>query len=165
MKRRDNARSGGGPVCPGDTVHANIHRGARLKGMSDPNTIRSHQVSQENIVLLKGEKCEEIYKLKEGNSVQDGVSMTSLERGSLRGRASRKTAMRREPRKRCIRVKPEIVQGHDGESAKGPKERQRFKEREGIPFSMTTTVGEVSLKIKLEIEQTPVQNWTFTSHI
>jgi len=34
------------------------------------------------MVILKREKCEGIYKLKEENSVQDGVSMTSLE-GSL----------------------------------------------------------------------------------
>jgi len=36
-------------------------------------------VSQGDRVILKREKCGGIYKLKKGNSVLSGVSMTSLE--------------------------------------------------------------------------------------
>ena len=39
-------------------------------------------VSQGDRVILKGKKCEELYKLKEENSVRDGVSGINLE-GSL----------------------------------------------------------------------------------
>jgi len=53
-------------------------------------------VSQEDRVILKEEKCGGIYKLKEGNSVQGGVSMTSMEGSSYRGRASRTTVTGRE---------------------------------------------------------------------
>jgi len=48
------------------------------------------------MIILKREKCEGIYKLKEGNLVQGGVSITSLEGSSSRDETSRKTAMGRE---------------------------------------------------------------------
>jgi len=51
--------------------------GCRIQVQQDVIT-----VNQGDRVIMKGEKCEEIYKLKEGNSVQGEVSMTSLE-GSL----------------------------------------------------------------------------------
>ena len=53
-------------------------------------------VSEGDKVILEGEKYVGIYKMKKGNSVQDGVSMTSLEGSSSRGRASRKNATGRE---------------------------------------------------------------------
>jgi len=64
---------------------------------------------------LKGEKCEGIYKLKEENSVQGGVIMTSLEGSSSRGGASRKTVMGHESgesvagKRGCIKTKPEMA--------------------------------------------------------
>jgi len=62
--------------------------------------IKVHQgivtVSQEDMVILKGEKCEGIYKLKEENSVRDRVSGINLERSSPRGGASRKPRTERE---------------------------------------------------------------------
>jgi len=54
-------------------------------------------VSQGDRVILKGKKSGGIYKLKKENSIQDEVSMTSLEEKSSRVRASRKTMMGREP--------------------------------------------------------------------
>ena len=54
-------------------------------------------VSKGDRIILEGEKHGEIYKLKKENTVQGGVSMTSLEGSSSRGGASRKTAMGREP--------------------------------------------------------------------
>jgi len=48
-------------------------------------------VNQEDRIILKGEKCGRLYKLKEENSVRGGVSRTSLEESSSRGEASRKT--------------------------------------------------------------------------
>jgi len=48
-------------------------------------------VSQGDRVILKGEKCGGLYKLKEGNLVQGEVSGISWEESSLRGGASRKT--------------------------------------------------------------------------
>jgi len=65
-------------------------------------------VSQEGMIILKGEKCGGLYKLKEGNLVRGGVSGISLERSSSRGEASRKTATGREPdqsiarRRNCV---------------------------------------------------------------
>jgi len=53
-------------------------------------------VCQEDKVILEGEKCGGIYKLKEGNSVRYRVSWISLKGSSSRGRASRKTVTRRE---------------------------------------------------------------------
>ena len=53
-------------------------------------------VSERDIVILKGEKCEGLYKLKEENSVRGGVSGISLEGSSSRGEASRKIAMGHE---------------------------------------------------------------------
>ena len=49
-------------------------------------------VSQGNGIILKGEKYGGIYKLKEENSIQNKVLMTSLKGSSSRGGASRKTA-------------------------------------------------------------------------
>ena len=49
------------------------------------------------MVILKGEKCGGLYKLKEENSVRGGVSDISLEESSSHGGASRKTATGREP--------------------------------------------------------------------
>ena len=53
-------------------------------------------VSQGDKVIMKGEKCERQYKLKEENSVQGGVLRISFEGSSSRGGASRKTASGRE---------------------------------------------------------------------
>ena len=53
-------------------------------------------VSQGERIILEGEKCGGLYMLKEGNSVQDGVSRISLEGSSLQGGPSRKTATGRE---------------------------------------------------------------------
>ena len=49
-------------------------------------------VSQGGRIILEGEKCGGINKLKEGNSVQGGVSRINLEGSSSRGGSSRKTA-------------------------------------------------------------------------
>ena len=54
-------------------------------------------VSQEDIVIMEGEKCGGSYKLKEGNSVRGKVSGISLKMSSSRGGALRKTVMGREP--------------------------------------------------------------------
>ena len=54
-------------------------------------------VSQGDRVILKGEKCGALCKLKEGNLVRGGVSRISLEESSSRGGASRKTVTGREP--------------------------------------------------------------------
>ena len=54
-------------------------------------------VSQRYRVILEGEKCGGLYKLKEENSVRGGVQGLSLEGSSSRGGASRKTATEREP--------------------------------------------------------------------
>jgi len=54
-------------------------------------------VSQGDMIIMKGEKCGELSKLKEGNSIRGGVSRISLEGSSSRGGASRKTATEREP--------------------------------------------------------------------
>ena len=54
-------------------------------------------VSQGEMVILEGEKCGGLYKLKEGNSVRSGVSGISLKRSSSRGGASRKIATGCEP--------------------------------------------------------------------
>jgi len=51
--------------------------------MSDPSVIRRHHISQEDSVILVEEKYERIYKPKEENSVQDGVSRISLKGSSL----------------------------------------------------------------------------------
>jgi len=56
-------------------------------------------VSQEDRIILEGEKCGGLYKLKEENSIRDGVSGISLEGSSLRGRALKRTATGREPSK------------------------------------------------------------------
>jgi len=53
-------------------------------------------VSQRDMVILKGEKCEGLYKLKEGNSVRRKVSGISLKGSSSRGKASRNSAMGRD---------------------------------------------------------------------
>ena len=54
-------------------------------------------VSQGDRVILKGEKCKWLYKLKEENSFQGGISGISLEGSLSRGGASKKTATGREP--------------------------------------------------------------------
>ena len=53
-------------------------------------------VSQGDRAILEGEKYGGLYKLKKENSFRGGVSRISLEGISSRGRASRKTATRRE---------------------------------------------------------------------
>ena len=68
-------------------------------------------------VILKEEKCGGIYKLKEGNLVQGGVSMTSLEGGSSRGGASRKTATGRELGQSVARKR----KGRFGQTSRSPK--------------------------------------------
>ena len=54
-------------------------------------------VSQGDRVILKGKKCEELYKLKEENSVRSEILGISLKGSSSRGGASRKFMMRCEP--------------------------------------------------------------------
>jgi len=67
--------------------------------------------------------------MKEENSVQSGVSMTSLEGNSSRGETSRKTVMGRESSQYCrkekghIRAKPEIAQSMMMNQPKSPRER------------------------------------------
>jgi len=53
-------------------------------------------VSQKDRVILEGEKCGGLYKLKEGNSVQDVILRISLEGSSSWGGASKKTSTGRE---------------------------------------------------------------------
>jgi len=53
-------------------------------------------VSQGGRVILEGEKCGGLHKLKEGNTVRSGVSRISLEESSSQGGASKKTATKRE---------------------------------------------------------------------
>jgi len=48
------------------------------------------------MVILEGEKCGGLFKVKEGNSDQGEVSEISLEGSSSRGGSSKKTAMGRE---------------------------------------------------------------------
>ena len=74
-----------------------IHRSARRRRMPDPNATRCHHNYLRRMIILRGEKCGGIYKLKEGNSVRGGVSGISLEESSSRGGASRKIATEREP--------------------------------------------------------------------
>ena len=83
-------------------------------------------VSQRDRIILKGEKCEELYKLKKENSVRGGVSGISLEGSSSRGEALRKTATGHEPGQSVAR-RSAFGQGprwpnHDSKSAKGPEE-------------------------------------------
>ena len=68
-------------------------------------------------VILKGEKCGGIYKLKEGNSVQDEISMTSLEGISSRGGALRKAVTGRELGQSVARKR----KGAYGQSPRWPK--------------------------------------------
>jgi len=74
-------------------------------------------VSRGDRVILKGEKCEGLYKLKEGNSVRGEVSEISLEGSSSRGGASRKTATGRE----SVKVLREGEMAHLGKTRDGPK--------------------------------------------
>jgi len=60
-------------------------------------------VSQGDMIILEGEKCGGLYKLKEENSVRGGVSGISLEESSSRGEASRKTATGRGPGQSVMR--------------------------------------------------------------
>jgi len=53
-------------------------------------------VSQRDRVILEGEKCEGLYKLKEGNSARSEVSRISLEGSSSRGGALRRNGAFRE---------------------------------------------------------------------
>ena len=65
--------------------------------MPNPSATRHHHISQRDRVILEGEKCGESYKLKERNSVRGGVLRISLKGSSLRGGASRMTAIGHEP--------------------------------------------------------------------
>ena len=86
-------------------------------------------ISQEDIVILKGKKCEGLYKLKKENLVRGGVLGISLEGRSSRGGASRKTATGYELGQSV--AKGEMVhssmtqddENHCGKSAKGPEKR------------------------------------------
>jgi len=71
-------------------------------------------VSQEDRLILKGEKCGGLYKLKKENSVRGRVSRISLEGNSSRGRASRKTATGRKPDQ-------SVVERRKGAFGKGPR--------------------------------------------
>jgi len=89
--------------------------------MSDPSTIRRLTVSQGDRVILDGEKCGGLYKLKERNSVQCGVLGISLEGSSSRGGASKKTVTTREPDQSVVRRR----RVHSGKS---PGRRARVKD-------------------------------------
>ena len=60
-------------------------------------------VNQGDRVILEGEKCRGLYKLKEGNSVREGVSRISLAGNSSRGGVLKKTAMERESSQSVVR--------------------------------------------------------------
>jgi len=96
-KRRGEACSGDGLVCPRSTIQFNIHKGADEKGCR----IKVHQgivtVSQGDRIILKEERCGGLYNLKDENSVQGGVLRIKLEGSSSQGGASSKTATGREP--------------------------------------------------------------------
>ena len=73
--------------------------------------------SQGDRVILEREKCGGIYKLKEENSIQIGVSGISLEGSSSRGEALKKTAMGREQCQSVVRKK----KGAFGRGPRWPK--------------------------------------------
>ena len=75
-------------------------------------------VSQGDRIILERKKCGGLYKLKEGNSVQGGVSRISLEGSSSRGGASRKTTGR-EPGESVAGIRSRL----GNNSAKGLGER------------------------------------------
>jgi len=68
------------------------------------------------MIILKGEKCESLYKLKEENSVRVGVSMISLEESSSQGGALRNTATGRER----VKVLQEGGRVYSSEARDGP---------------------------------------------
>ena len=72
-KRRDDACFGGGLVCTRGMVKSNIYRGVRRRKTLDQEQKGVITVSQGDRLILKGERCEGLYKLKEGNSVRGGV--------------------------------------------------------------------------------------------
>jgi len=131
---RDGTVSGGGPICRDGTMSGSgpetwynlisigvlDEEGCQIQGQQVVIT-----ASQGDRVILEGEKCEGIYKLKEGNSVRDGASGINLEGSSSRGGASRKIATRRESNQSITgKRNGAFGQGrdgprHDGESAKG----------------------------------------------
>ena len=82
-------------------------------------------VSQGDMIILKGEKCGGLYKLKEENSVRGEVSYISLEESSSRGGASRKTATGREPGQSVAKKKGHSGERHGGESVKGSREKRQ----------------------------------------
>ena len=71
--------------------------------------------------------------MKEENSIQGRVSMTSLEGSSSRGGILRKTATRSElhqsvaGKRECIQVKPEMAQGMTVNQPKATWKRVRVK--------------------------------------
>jgi len=83
-------------------------------------------VSQEDKVILEGEKFGGLYKLKERNSLRGGVSRISLKGSSSRGGASRKTATGREPdqsvaeKRGCTWARPEMAQAITVNQPKAP---------------------------------------------
>ena len=68
-----------------------IFNGCLTQRDAESKQRRVVMVCQGDMIILKEEKCGGIYKLKEGNSVPGGVSITSVERSSLQGEASKKT--------------------------------------------------------------------------
>ena len=83
-------------------------------------------VSQGDKVILEGEKCGGLYKIKEGNSVRGGVSGISLEGSFSRGGVSRKTATGCELNKSVVKRRRGVLgkgPSHSGKSAKGPEEK------------------------------------------
>ena len=71
--------------------------------MPDPSATRRRHSPQKDRVILEGDKCEGLYKLKEENSVRGGVLRISLEGSSSRGRASMKTATGRKSGQSVVR--------------------------------------------------------------
>jgi len=91
-------------------------------------------VSQGDRVILKGENCGGIYKLKEENSVRDEVSEINLEGSPLRGGVLRKTTMGREPsqsvagkRKKRIQTRHKYAQSLAVIQPKAPGRGARVK--------------------------------------
>ena len=86
-------------------------------------------VSQEDRIILEGEKCGGLYKLKEENSIRYGVSGISLEGSSSRGGASKKTTTGRKQdqsvvgRRNGAWARLEMAQTIAVNQPKGPGER------------------------------------------
>ena len=96
------------------------------KGCQKCNKVPSW-VSQRDRVIMKREKCEGIYNLKEENSIRDGVSGTSLGGSSSRGDVLRKKATKREPNQSVAGRKKKKHSGKARDNQRLQGERARVK--------------------------------------